>query len=314
MNQRRFRLGQLLNVTCALSTVASASVLLALLIVAPDVLAQVKAGMVPMVGPLPIEGRSFEQTREASSDDTPGVLKFGGYGWRDIAVERRDYRALERKFGGADVEIIEHSTAYPYVVKDFFGTFRTAASGDPSKRRKEDTSISTGRVDEGKGEWWFNNWKTGNRGMAGTICVSVSRKGDGVYGGIVGWYTRSGEEITTVMIRFDQLDGIPVKLIDEYLGRHPSSVTEEDFAGETWVADDVRKWAHLLRLQKSDREMFQIAAGRLAEYDRRLFGVDAAQLESEDPAVFNAAIDALNAGLERWLREREAKKRQEKDE
>lgn len=262
---------------------------------------------------LPMERSVFQQIRDPNEDDTPGALKYGGYLWRDVNVTQRSYRAVERKIGGATVETIKHSPAYPYVVKDFYGTFRAVAAGPENYRRSmENADLVSGTVSEENGQWRFTNWTTGDSAASGTICLFVKPKGEGAIGGIVGWYDRENGWIRTVMIRFDQLDGIPVELIDEYLKKYPSFVKESDFHGATWVADDVHKWVHLLQLHKSDKVMFGMALGRLAAYDTNLFGVDPKSLDTDDTAMFEKAIQDMKLDAERWLQNRATQNRQKK--
>jgi hypothetical protein len=85
-------------------------------------------------------------------------------------------------------------------------------------------------------------------------------------------------------------------------------VKGEDFHGETRVAVDIRKWIHLLELQKEDRAIRQISWVRLKTYDSGVFGVDPAGLESPDPDVFRGAIQDLKTRAEQWLKRREQEK------
>lgn len=258
----------------------------------------------------PMEHSVFQQIRDPNEDDTPGALKYGGYLWRDVNVTQRSYRAVERKIGGAAVETIKHSSAYPYVIRDFFGTFRAVAAGPENYRHsKENTEIVNGAVSEANGQWRFMNWTTGDSATSGNICLFVKPKGEGTIGGIVGWYVRENGWIKTVMIRFDQLGGIPVELIDEYLKKYPSFVKESDFHGETWVGDDIQKWIHLLQLHKSDKVMFGMALGRLAAYDTNLFGVDPKRLNTDDNAMFEKVIQDVKLGAEGWLQSRATENR-----
>ena len=94
------------------------------------------------------------------------------------------------------------------------------------------------------------------------VCIPIP-KGKEAYGGLVGWYRKHGDQLETVMIRFDNLDGIPVKLIDKLFAEYPGFGRETDFQGESWVADDVRKWVQLVRLYESDRTLMQMALGRV---------------------------------------------------
>jgi len=258
---------------------------------------------------LPIEESAFELKRDPHDDDTPGILAQGGYLTRRVAVKQSDYRASDRERGGAIVEIVSHAPHYPYAVKDFFGTFRSVATKEP-RGVKSDVGVVNGVVNEGENHWTFVAWPS-LASTEGVICsVLITKKDIGPYEGLVGWYSRSGDMVNTVMIRFTNVSGLPAKLVDDFLSKYPSSVALSDFGGETWVAEDVLKWVRLVRLYKADRMLMQMALGRLAAYDHNLFGVDPKRIEAADPAVFEEAIKALEQRAEQWLGEREAKKRE----
>lgn len=260
---------------------------------------------------LPIEQRSFDQARDPVEDDTPGVLKYGAYCWRDVLVTKTSYRAVGRRIGGASVETVDHPPEYPYVVHDFFGTFRGANFEFTRGKHLPDARLDDGGVVEADHQWRFVDWTVSGSAVSAKMCVMLVSKGEGAYGGIAGWYRWDDSRISTVMVRFDQLDGLPVSLIDDLVKRFPSSVEEADFHGETWVADDVRKWVHLVELHQSDREALQLALSRIATYGRDLVGADAEELTSDDPSVFNAAVEALKRRADKWLAAREASKRGE---
>ena len=252
------------------------------------------------------EERKFEQIADPIQDDTPGMLKNGGYCWQDVLVTKRHYRALEKPVGGAQVETITHSRDYPFVIQDFYGHFRGAGIRRPPV---EETEVIDGVVKEHLAEWGFLSWGVGGGTPGEKICIIVFPKKEGGYAGNVGWYTREGDQITTVMMMFDNLDGVPVQLIDEYLKQYPSSVKEEEFHGATWVADDVRKWVRLVELLRADRERFGFALSRLGAYDDKLFGLDRTKLQPADPVAFKRAIDDLTERAEQWLAEREKTRR-----
>jgi hypothetical protein len=253
---------------------------------------------------LPRQEGSFEQRRDPVRDDTPGVLKGGGYCWRPVLVTQRFYRALGRESGGATVETVAHESDYPYVIHDFFGTFFGAGVGSPLQNGSK---IVDGIVKSGAVEWRFVTWVSEN-GPSGTICTNVFRKTQESYAGLVGWYSRGSNGLTTVMMFFSKLDGVPAELIDKYLREYPSSVRPEQFHSETWVAHDVRKWIHLLALHKGKPTMFGMAGHRLMAYDRGLFGIEPLRLESDDPDVFRKAIEDLKLHAEHWLQNREQEK------
>ncbi len=276
---------------------------------------EVDANRFPAARTLPMERRPFEQIREPNVDDSSGVLKYGGYLWRDVNVTQRNHRAVGKNIGGATVELIMHKSAYPYVIKDFYGTFRVAAGGPKNQLKPKDNIKLIGGVgSETNGDWRFMNWATADGAAKGMVCLYLEAKGDAVFGGIAGWYYRENERLNTLMIRFDQLDGVPVQLIDDYLKKYPSSLVQDDFHGESWVADDVHKWLHLTQLHKSDRMMFELSLGRLAAYDREIFGArDAfmaavAGMRAEDMAAVDQTIETIRAKAEQWLLDRDKKK------
>jgi len=288
------------------------------LILSPLVSSQVRAAQKsdPVSKILPLEHGTFEQMGKPHEDDTPGVLKYGGYLWRDVHVTTLYYRVAERKIGGAQVETIDHAHDYPYVIHDFFGTFRKV--GTRTRTPPHNIDVVNGFVNEDEWMWRFLDWASDENRVTGNICVTVIQKGDGVFGGTVGWYSRGDDGIRTVLIGYDQVDGVPFQLINEYLKKYPSSVKESDFHGETWVADDVHKWIHLLQLHKSDKMMFEMALGHLAAYDKRFFGDRDAFLTAQaavragDTTTVEKVVQDLKLDAERWLQNRATKNRQKK--
>jgi len=265
--------------------------------------ALVAAADITAVAGIPVEPSKFELIRPPNEDDTPGALIGGGYCWSDVNVVQRSHKAVDRQFGGATVETITHAGTYSYVIHDFFGTFRGAGLRRPPA---EDVEVVQDVVKEGEAFWRFVDWRSSDGIERGKICIIVGRKKEGTLAGNVGWYSRDSQGIKTVMVLFDNLDGVPAQLIDEFLKQYPSSVKEEDFHGRTWVAEDVRKWVHLLGLLHGDRDRSGFALNRLSAYDSNLFGVDRAKINSRDGAVFEEAMDDLRDRAERWLAEREA--------
>jgi hypothetical protein len=254
----------------------------------------------------PLEPSSFELKLGPIGDDTPGVLKYGWYLWKNVMVSQHSYRAADRQKGGALVEIVRHDVDYPYVIKDFFGTFRAAAAGHKNYLKTlENTSVIRSMVQEANGQWKFVDWTTEDGDVSGKVCLFLTPEEETAFGGIAGWYRRADSHITTVMIRFSKLRGVPRQLVDKYLKEYSSSVGEEDFHGDTWVADDVRKLIHLLELRNVDRAIRQVSWVRLKAYDSEVFGVEPAGLESPDPDVFQRTIQDLKTRAERWLQNRE---------
>lgn len=273
----------------------------------------------PVERSIHVDQSRFELQRKPFTHVNPGVLGQGGYITRDVSLRQSDYRSLDRARGGAIVEVIAHSTQYPYAVKDLFGAFRSVASRAPRTPR-EDVAVVNGTVDENREKWSFVEWQFSDGSAGGTICTLLREKTDiGPYEGLVGWYMRTGHTINTVMIRFTNLRGVSARLIDELLSKYPSAVVKEDFHGETWVADDVRKWIHLLQLHKSDKVMLGMALSRLAAYDPNVFGARDAAMAAEsgvrasDMAAVDRAIETIRTRAEIWLAERGTKKRQRKD-
>jgi hypothetical protein len=260
---------------------------------------------VSVVYDLPIERRAFEQIGKPIEDDTPGALSGGGYCWRDVLVTSRSYRAIGRELGGATVEVIHHASSYPYVVRDFFGMYRGA--NVRNARARTNVSLVDGVVDEGNRQWRFIGWTASDGSISGTICSTGRRKANGDYAGNVGWYHREGDRITTVVFFFSRLDGVPYQLVDKYLKKYPSSTSQADFHGETWVADDVQKWLHLLELTKEDRVLFNIALVRLASYDPEMFDARdtfmsaATQVRARDLVAIDETIAILRAQATAWL-------------
>ncbi len=264
----------------------------------------------PLRRDLAVEQCEFEARRAPFEHVNPGLLKFGEYVRRDPILTQGDYSAKDRKYGGVVVEKMDHPSQYPFGVRDLFGTFRSIASHEMSTLKANVVPVD-GVVNEGRGTWSFLKWELPGGADGGTICVLLQEKDDiGPYEGLVGWYARTGDNVSTIILRFTNLRGVPARLIDELLVKYPSALTEGDFRGETWVEDDVDKWLHLLELYKADRGLFRIALGHLASRDPDLFGARdifktaADQVRAGDLRAIDKTIEVLRARTKKWLAER----------
>jgi hypothetical protein len=109
--------------------------------------------------------------------------------------------------------------------------------------------------------------------------------------GVIGWYCEAGQEVTTVLIRYGGLNGLPYQVIEATLAELPSTVERNDLRATNWVTDDLAKWADILATRRDDRIAIESAGARLMQHDRASFGVLEALRHRNDPTAFNAALD-----------------------
>lgn len=248
--------------------------------------------------PLPVDRSEFTLRWPAINNSGPGILAFGGYLGRDTEHREEDYLSSNEQHGDADVDVVLHPRAYAHVVHDFFGTFRAAAHGEGMVPLTS-PSVVNGVVDEETGQWQFSDWPEKGE-KTNKLCYTAGPKRK-AKDGIVGWYSRSDDRITTIMIRFSGLKGVPVQLIEKYLAKYPSSVTTDDFPGPRWVEQDVHKYIDLLRTQQSDGGLFRLVLGRLHRLDREAFRYRELFKADSTPEEIAEAVEIVVGRIERWL-------------
>jgi|GEM_PF-2319387 len=215
-----------------------------------------------------LDDREFALDWGPKEVGTPGILTYGGYHWRNVTVTEEEYDCTEDDLVRSDVQIVHHPEGYHHVLHDFFGTFRVSALD--AKVPKTNRAAVNGVVDEGPRTWQFVDWADEN-GKQQKICYTFVPKSDGIHG-FAGWYSIKDGRITTVMVRFSRVKGIPVQVVNKYLAQYPSSVAIEDYHGERWVEEDLRKYIDLIRTQQADGGLFRMALDRLQRFDREGFG------------------------------------------
>lgn len=233
--------------------------------------------------------------------DEPGVLNYGGYCTGGAQLVLSQYRYADGGRGQVSVEVVVHPDNYSYVVHDFFGTFWVGIN-DPLKR--------TGSIDGPLPVFALRSFSPDGVNEPQHVCAVISPKEDrrskGTFEGIAGWYEDSGNAITTVMIRFEGLNGIPTTLIDKYLAEHPSSVQNNDSRFENWVAQDIDKWTTLLQTRANEDRILHAATIHLRHHDKRAFGLMELPGKQLEPAAKSAGVDAAVERMKEWLEEREA--------
>jgi len=260
------------------------------------------------VGTAPIlDDREFALHWGPKTDDGPGILYYGGYLSRNVTVTEEKYRCVEDDLARCDVQIVHHPEGYHHVLHDFFGTFRMSALD--AKVPKTNRAAVNGVVDEGPRTWQFVDLADEN-GKQWKICDTFVPKSDGIHG-FAGWYSIKDGRITTVMVRFSRVKGIPVQVVNKYLAQYPSSVAIEDYHGERWVEEDLRKYIDLIRTQQADSGLFRSALGRLQRFDPEGFGYHELFKGQMTPEQTAEAAEILIGRMEQALSKLEEKRRAE---
>lgn len=238
----------------------------------------------------PIDIQGFTLRSPGKNLDEPGIIKYGGYCTSSSGLMRYSYRGDS---GDATVEVVEHPPKYAYVTHDFIGTFFFI-------RQEESKELEKGARRE-VGPVQFVEWDIEEQGESPHLLCLVASSVDAAHFGLVGWFSHSGDEVVTVMIRFSTRGGVPRAVIDEYLRKHPSSIRGTVPTLDAWHADDIRKWVTLLQARANDDAILSVASKHLRYHDREDFGLMDAWDKRSDPAALADAIDKTIQRMNAWL-------------
>ncbi len=261
------------------------------------------AGITLRLGAEPIstvrlDQRPFQLLWGAREDDTPGALKFGAYCNRGAALTKTHYRCRDSASGEATVEVVRHDLAYSYVVHDLYG-FLQAASAHPSRMPPQPRQ-SEGSSKDVEGRIKLIDWpiKGGREGQQ-VWCVRNQDEQTGQ--GVVAWYSERAEQHTTVVIRYEDLPGIPVNVVNDYLAEYPSALATVQTQVQNWEANDLQKWMHVLRAD--DKSAHQLAWLHLQRYDRASFGLLEASSKRNEPEAYAEAVEQVIANIQAHIDE-----------
>lgn len=242
---------------------------------------------------MPLDNCDFTLAHPARTDDTPGILRHGGYAYPKPLVTKENYRTAAG--GLARVEVMVHPTEYQYVSHDFFGTFR-AVCDEKGELREQPTRRSEA---SSPSQWNVLDWPIEGQQGSATVCACADRK---TTRGVIGWYSVNGEKTTTVMIKFSHLDGMPKKLIDTFGEKYQSTLSREHYESQEWFARDIQKWSDIIRTQRANVNALFMAAVQLGAYDAEAFGLRRALTKRDDSSIFNQSLDDVLGRIEAWKR------------
>lgn len=245
---------------------------------------------------MPLDNSDFTLAHPARTDDTPGILRHGGYCHPKPLVTKENYRTAAG--GIASVEVMVHPTEYQYVSHDFFGTFR-AVCDENGELREQPTRRSEASLPS---QWNVLDWPIEGQQGPATVCACADRE---TTKGVVGWYSVNGEKTTTVMIKFSHLNGMPKKLIDTFGEKYQSALSREHYESQEWPAKDIQKWIDVIRTQRANVNALFMAALQLGAYDAEAFGLRRALTKRDDSSTFNQLLDEVLESIEAWKRSNE---------
>jgi len=188
--------------------------------------------------------------------------------------------------GRVSVEVVKFPKGYGFVPHDLFGLL--------SKANNE--SIT------------FRAWEYADGSQGGVVCsYSYGQDGQKQKGGVLWFHGNVEEGFETVIIGYNNLDGVPGIVVDDYLRKYPSDLPPDPTWHVDWHTKDLQKWANVLLANKEDVVMLQAGAAYLMRYDKLSFGLFDALRQSDNTASGSQALDAV---IER-LSQEAAKRRQE---
>lgn len=218
----------------------------------------------------------------------PGFLGKGGYAIKGARLTKTKYQAVDKEGGEAIVDVVTHPCSYSYVANDVMATLQVVLE---EEKRKTPT-----------GAFQLTQYpKPDGSGNAIIYDARISDS-DGIRG-VVGWYETNGDGcMTSVLIRYERLDGIPVKLVDEFLQKYRSEVVNDESVVREWKKKDIRKWIEIIRSAQPEDPSLSAARAYLLRYDKEAFGLDDLVLNRNDAQAFATSKPKVIGKLEDWLR------------
>jgi len=276
---------------------------------------QVVSGQVPQAqgGPanegeaqesIPRDSGDFEQVRGPRTRNGPGILAYGGYCSLEAQLTKSGYQDATDRAREATVEIVVHPRDYEFVPHDFFGTFLVSLREQNMKAAKANVQDQRGLLS------WIEEKSPGGRPIVMCAVIFPTDKNALLYEGVVGWYHAEASKITSVMIRFDNLKGIPSTIINRELANYPSSVTRDESQFRDWDMNNIAKWSKLLRQRGNEELILDAGLRHLRAYDDQSFGLVESWTKRTDPLALSKAIDGAIERMNGWVEERKKKARE----
>ena len=253
--------------------------------------------------PLQRDNREFQLHSGPHCDDTPGRLAQRGYCATGATVERYDYRSPGDGRVMVVVEVAVHPREYAYVTHDLIGTFVERAEDDRMHRRNARSERGPAEPPRAEAIVDCFEWPVEGGTSPSILC---RHRNELAYSSeqMLGWYQEKDGQIRTVLILCTSLDGLPTKIIDDFLKRHPSSMVRNDPASRDWIDKDLAKWIDLLRTRREDDHVRHIAEFNLSSWFKREFGFVGFRNVGNDRNARDRAYDEVIRQLDAFARER----------
>ena len=253
------------------------------------------------------DDRVFDPHGATYEERSPGRLAHGGYCVVGAQLQTRYFRLSRDPRPMIRVEVAIHPTDYDYAIHDLFGTFLEIEAHDRLRRGGRPVGTQPAAPGGDDSVIQFIEWPVEGASMPAVLCGHRNERDEGEER-FLGWYHVDGKQVTTVLVIYEHLNGLPAKVIDEYLARYPSSMVKNDVAAQNWTQRDLGKWADVLKTRRADPIAVGEARRNLVLRFKRDFGLrDAdAQRSKGDPQVYNQAMDEVVRQVEALARERAA--------
>ncbi len=222
-------------------------------------------------------------------------MQSAGYCGRDAVRHVEFYEVEKAGVAQATAEVVVHSPDYAYAVHDLLGTFRAAWLKNESRRghRPTDTEFVE-----------FITWPGSPEGKPITLLRAPDeafQPGRGL--GAVAWYREDRGRITTVIVYYEGLTGLPVRVIDAKLAEFPSDVEPNYPRPANWQANDLQKWLSILQTEPYDTPPHRRALAGLRQHDRAAFGLLEASMKRNDAEAYAEAVEQVIANIQAYIDE-----------
>lgn len=256
----------------------------------PSVLFLASLWMMSDPQPVAIDDSEFVQARPPKKGDDAFSAPVGYVGRSPVSLEYAWKLEGDRR---ADLNsaVIEHSKDYAYAVHDFYRVLLWSA--ESTKRRD-------GKGSHERPDVVFTDWPATGSPPHSVVCSVQFKEGD-MFHGVAGWFHEKDGQVSTVIIRYEDTHGVPGRVVDFHMKDVPSSVSRDDPRFVNWKADDIRKWADVLRTRSSDTGIAERARDQLRLHDPGAFGLLTmwSGMREQSP-LHDAEIKRVLARLDAW--------------
>jgi hypothetical protein len=211
---------------------------------------------------LPDDLREFVTKRPARTREGYGFLKFGYCCSSETPnTVEHSFRVRDRKRTSVRVQITTHPKEYRFVAHDLLGMFLSRARDSNKAQCPAPCTLEEGIA------CLQSCFHVIERKSSCLINVVAQRE---PLIGLAGWYHENDKDSVTVLFHYEYIDGLPAQLIDSYLERYPSAMDPQVARCESWIEDDLTKWASLIRSRPAEAMVALQASVGLLRYQLKM--------------------------------------------